>query len=438
MTLGPEDLCYAILMRDAGFPHKDGCRQRQGRALPLEIYDSLTRKKEPFISPPNSTVKFFVCGPTVYDYVHLGHARTYIAFDIITRYLEFLGYHVRYLMNITDVADRLVERAGQSKKDPLELAREYERCFLEDMRALDITNVERYERASDYIPQIVTQIRDLIDKGVAYQTETGVYFEVSKFPKFGELSGQSREELGLRRLELCSSKRNTEDFSLWRRHDSGLRWNSPWGDGRPGWHVEDTAISITNFGDTYDMHGGASDLVFPHHEAEIAQAEALTGKAPFVRFWLHTGLLTMKGRKMSKSLGNVIRIRDALNEYTAAELRYYFASFHYREQVTISDSVLKRASTRLKHIQKNFKAFQNLPPTAGSRRETKLSLLLQTAESEFRKHMDNDFDTPKALVVLTSLSEKLSTIGRRRLDQRSKKTAEHAFRRMTDVFGILS
>jgi cysteinyl-tRNA synthetase len=406
--------------------------------LHLQVYNSLTHKKQLFAFPPGSTLKFFVCGPTVYDYVHLGHARTFIAFDIINRYLELSGYHIRYLMNITDVADRLVERAEKANRDPLELAREYERAFLEDMKALGITNVERYERASDYIPQIMAQINGLISRGVAYQTETGVYFEVNKFPNFGQLSGLRKEELGLRRLELCSSKLNTEDFSLWRRHDSGLRWNSPWGDGRPGWHVEDTAISITHFGETYDMHGGASELIFPHHEAEIAQAEALTGKSPFVKFWLHTGLLTTKGRKMSKSLGNVIRLRDALAEYTAAELRYYFASSHYREQVNISDSSLKRASNRLKYIQRNFNEFLNVESRTGVGKKTNLPVLIHRAEVEFRKHMDNDFDTPEALAVLTKLSEKLSRREKWKLDHRSKASAERAFRSMADVFGILS
>ena len=394
-------------------------------------------KKEPYISPPGSVVKFFVCGPTVYDYVHLGHARTYIGFDIIARYLEFSGYHVRYLMNITDVADRLIQRAAQLKMEPLELAREYENAFKEDLKALGITNIEHYERASDYVPQIITQIKSLIDKGIAYQTETGVYFEVKKFPGFGQLSGQSLEELGLRRLELCASKRNPEDFSLWRRHDTGLRWDSPWGSGRPGWHIEDTAISITHFGDTYDLHGGASELIFPHHEAEIAQAEALTGKSPFVRFWIHTGLLTTKGRKMSKSLGNAIRIRDALSKYTAAELRYYFASFHYREQVKISDFALKRASNRLKSMRKNFDTFQNTPTMSRHSQGTKLAALIKKAESDFRKYLDDDFDTPRALAVLTNLSERLSKLGKARLDQRNKEGAEQAFLRMANVFGIL-
>jgi cysteinyl-tRNA synthetase len=382
-------------------------------------------------------VKFFACGPTVYDYIHLGHARTFIAFDIITRYLEFSGYNVRYIINITDVADRLIERAQQAKRNPLELAREYERAFIEDMRALGIVKVERYERASDYIPQILTQIKGLMEKGAAYQTETGVYFEVNKFPKFGQLSGQSREELGLRRLELCSSKMNAEDFSLWRRHDTGLRWQSPWGDGRPGWHVEDTAISMTHFGDTYDMHGGAAELIFPHHEAEIAQAEALTGKAPFVGFWLHAGLLATKGRKMSKSLGNVIHVRDALKRYTAAELRYYFASFHYRDQINISESAMKRASARLKRVQGDFTAFQNTHPRTGGSDEARLQALIRNAQLRFRKHMDNDFDTPGALSVLVILSRNLAKISEKGVDLGSKESAERAFRRMAGVLGIL-
>lgn len=405
--------------------------------MPLQVYNSLTRRKEAFTLPPGSIVKFFVCGPTVYDYVHLGHARTFIAFDIIARYLSYLGYHVRYIVNITDVADRLVERAEKSKRDPLELAKEYEQAFLEDMKALGITSVERYERASDYIPQIITQIKALIDRGIAYQTNTGVYFEVNKFPKFGQLSGLSKEELGLRRLELCSSKTHPEDFSLWRRHNSGLRWDSPWGKGRPGWHVEDTAISMTHFGETYDMHGGAAELIFPHHEAEIAQAEALTGKAPFVKFWLHAGLLSTKGRKMSKSLGNVIRIRDSLKSFTAAQLRYYFASFNYRQPISISESALIQASSRLNQVQKNFHTFQSINPTTDASKDTELGLLIDDAESEFRKHMDDDFDTPNALAVLSRLSERLSKPRKARWDQRSKDSAEQAFRRMADVIGIL-
>jgi len=402
--------------------------------MPLRVYNSLSRRKEPFIVSSSGEVKIFVCGPTVYDYLHLGHARTYLAYDIISRYLKFLGYKVRYLMNITDVAERIVQRAEELKRDPLDLAREYETAFLEDMRGLGINNIERYERASEYIPQIIAQVTGLMNKGVAYETNTGVYFEVKKFPKFGQLSGQNREELGLRRLELCSSKRNPEDFSLWRKHDKGLGWDSPWGYGRPGWHIEDTAISMAHFGETYDIHGGASELIFPHHEAEIAQAEALTGKAPFVRFWLHTGLLSVEGRKMSKSLGNVIRIRDALKECTAPALRFYFASFHYRQPMILSQSGLRRARRELAALNRNLEAFLAGQPATASNGGKKMETLLRKYESAFRRHMDSDFDTPRALTVLTVVAKRLASL---RVDLRAKQNAEIVFRRMADVFGIL-
>jgi len=406
--------------------------------LSLRIYNSLSRRKELF-SPSDATVKFFVCGPTVYDYAHLGHARTYIAFDIIARYLKFSGYAVNYLMNLTDVADRIVERSKDLRKGPLELAREYEKAFLEDMQALGINNVDRYERASEYIPQIIDQIRHLIAKEIAYETNTGVYFEIKRFPKFGELSGLSPEELSLRRLELCSSKKNPEDFSLWRKHEKGFGWDSPWGFGRPGWHVEDTAISMNNFGDTYDLHGGASELMFPHHEAEIAQAEALSGKQPFVRFWLHTGLLSMGGRKMSKSLGNVIRIRDALKEYAAPELRYYFGSFHYREPVRISDTGLRRARRELQFFTKNLSSFTEATAETNARNSRKLGDIIRRAEINFRRHMDNDFDTPNALKMLLALTKQLKQFAKFgfRVDQESKDRATKVFHEMSHVFGIL-
>ena len=403
--------------------------------MPLRVYNSLSRRKEPFTPSPGGEVKLFVCGPTVYDYLHLGHARTFLAFDVIARYLKFSGFHVRFIMNVTDVAERIVERAEELKRDPIELANQYQAAFLEDMQSLGITSVDRYERASDYIPQMITQVAGMVGKGVAYETETGVYFEVKKFPRFGELSGQSHEELGLRRLELCSSKRNPEDFSLWRKYDKGQRWDSPWGQGRPGWHIEDTAVSMNHFGDTYDMHGGASELIFPHHEAEIAQAEALTGKAPFVRYWLHTGLLSVQGRKMSKSLGNVIRIREAIKQYGVHALRFYFASFHYRQPMIFSASGLRKATREVTAINKAFQTFTAAQPATSPTHERKLKALLERAESAYKRSMDNDFDTPKALGVLKTLARNLAGL---RVNQEAKLRAETAFRRMADVFGILS
>lgn len=401
------------------------------------IYNSLSRRKEAFGSA-TGTVKMFVCGPTVYDYVHLGHARTYVAFDIIARYLTYLGFKLRYVMNITDVADRITDRAKQVGKDPMDLAREFERAFIEDMNSLGVTNVQAYERASEHIPQMISQVAGLIERGFAYETETGVYFEVNKFPGFGSLSGLGREELSLRRLELCSSKKNPEDFSVWRKHEASPRWDSPWGVGRPGWHVEDTAISMSILGDTYDIHGGASELIFPHHDAEIAQAEALTGKSPFVRFWLHTGLLSLKGRKMSKSLGNVIRIRDALKEYSAEDLRFYLASFHYREPIVMSKSDLEEARVKRRGMAEKFRVFLS-NQRVGDCNDENLPRLVNGAIRDFRKFMDNDFDTPHALASLTKLSEELSrfTNSGIRTSHKSKQEAERVFRSMADVLGVL-
>jgi cysteinyl-tRNA synthetase len=372
----------------------------------------------------------------VYDYAHLGHARTYIAFDIIARYLKFLGYSLNYLMNITDVADRIFDRAKALNRNPKDLVHQYEQAFKEDMQALNVS-IQTYERASEHIPQMISQIRGMIEKGVAYETDTGVYFEVSKFPKFGALSNLNQEEFSLRRFELCSTKKNPEDFSVWRKQDSGPAWDSPWGRGRPGWHVEDTAISMEVFGDTYDLHGGASELMFPHHEAEIAQAEALTGKSPFVRYWLHTGLLTVGGRKMSKSLGNVVRIRDALKEYSAQELRWYFATFHYREPVVMTTSPLRKAKNELRSLSKDMETFRKSPQGQKTPENKRLNQLTIKFEKDFRKRMDDDFDTPNALKTLVNYAAHLSKLAKKqKIDARSKAKAEATFQRISKVIGI--
>jgi cysteinyl-tRNA synthetase len=407
----------------------------QLKSTPLRVYNSLTRRRDVFRQSFDEEVKMFVCGPTVYDYVHLGHARTYLAFDTIVRYLKFLGYKVRYLMNITDVAERVVQRAEREKLDPFDLAREYEAAFLDDMRSLGVNEISRFERASAAVPKMIEQVAGLLERGVAYETETGVYFEVDKYPKFGQLSGLTHEVLGLRRLELCSSKRNPEDFSLWRKYHEGLAWDSPWGRGRPGWHIEDTAVSMAEFGDTYDIHGGASELIFPHHEAEIAQAESLTGKSPFVRYWFHTGLLNVGGRKMSKSLGNMIRIRDALREYTAAELRFYFATVHYREPMVYSHTGIEKARRRLTNLRRNFDSFLNSQPnTLGS---GKPAARMFGYEAAFKRAMNDDFSTPEALKILEQFANQLAKSGGK-LNNQSKMDLEGRFRKIAGVLGILS
>jgi len=402
--------------------------------LTLRVYNSLSRKREVFPREIRD-VKMFVCGPTVYDYAHLGHARTYTAFDNIVRYLKFLGYSLHYLMNITDVADKIFDKASNLKRDPRDFTLEFEQAFKADIQALGIDSIESYERASDHIPQMIEQIKGMIEKKIAYETETGVYFEVSKFPKFGALSGLSHEELSLRRLELCSTKNNPEDFSLWRKQTSAPAWDSPWGAGRPGWHVEDTAISMQRFGETYEIHGGASELMFPHHEAELAQAEALTGKTPFVKFWLHTGLLTVAGRKMSKSLGNVVLIRDALKEYTPQELRWFFASYHYREPVIMSKAILKRSTHEFHSFQNNIEAFRS--NLASKSKTGRLDRLTTNLEQNFRRSMDNDFYTPGALESLSTYAVQLSNLAKgRKISEHSRERAEALLRRLGAILGI--
>lgn len=262
----------------------------------LVVFNTLTRRLELFEPLVGRRVFMFVCGPTVYDYSHLGHARTYVFYDTLARFLRKLGYSLFYLQNITDVDDKIVNRAAEEGRDPIELAKEFESYYYEDMRALNITSVNLYARASDYLKEIFEQIEALIKLGKAYVTESGVYFDITTFPDYGKLSGQKPEELRVHRIEPDPTKRNPGDFALWRnRPREEFGWESPWGYGRPGWHIEDTAISIKHFGKQYDIHGGAIELAFPHHEAEIAQAESLTGEKPFVKYWIHTGLLTVEG-----------------------------------------------------------------------------------------------------------------------------------------------
>ena len=247
----------------------------------MKIQSTMTGNKENFQPIHNNRINLFVCGPTVYDDSHIGHARTYIAFDVVARYLKFKGYSVFYLQNITDVDDKIIKRAIERGESPRSLARKFEERYLEDMRRLGVTNVNYYARATEHVPEIISQIERLVELGFAYETKTGVYFDESRFEDFGKLSHQTADDLEKHRIEPDPTKRNPGDFSLWKKRQDGeeVTWNSPWGPGRPGWHIEDTAITETYFGAQYDIHGGAMDLIFPHHEAEIAQMEAPQAKS---------------------------------------------------------------------------------------------------------------------------------------------------------------
>jgi cysteinyl-tRNA synthetase len=397
-------------------------------------------REEEMPDPDGREIKAFVCGPTVYDYAHLGHARTYLAVDMMVRYLRFRGYRPHVLMNITDIDERIVNKSNETGKSVKEIVATFEKSFLEDVKALGIDCIDRFERASDHIPEMIRQIEQLISAGYAYETDTGVYFDVSKTATYGQLSHQSRADLRLRRLELCSTKRHPEDFSVWRKFETQPLWDSPWGTGRPGWHIEDTAIAMKYLGPSYDIHLGGAELVFPHHEAEIAQGEALSNRKPFVRYWIHTGMLNVGGVKMSKSLGNVVTIRDALANYSAEELRFFFANAHYRRVANFCKNKLLEARKGLELMRETMVKLRACSSGKGAGRpDLRLLREVSRAEDNFISAMDDDFDTTKALKVLSTFLRSAGNQIRNRGEFEAN-TCQAVAKRvlaMTNVIGVL-
>lgn len=326
-------------------------------------------------------INLFVCGPTTYDFSHLGHARTYIVFDMIVKYLRNKGRKVFYLQNITDIDDKIIKRAKQEKIPWKTLARKFEKEYLKDMKTLKVDSVTKYARATTHIKEIINQVKRLEQKGFAYKLKDGIYFDISKFKDYGKLSGRTilQAEDGVSRIDESKQKRNKGDFCLWKKSKTGEpKWKSPFGfDGRPGWHIEDTAITEKYFGPQYDIHGGGRDLMFPHHEAEIAQMETISGKSPLVKYWLHTGFLTVEGRKMSKSLGNFITIQDFLKKETPETLRMLIFSSHYRSPIDFSKKAILQA-------RKNLAKLNTFP----------------IGKVEISKAMDDDFNTPEAFAAI--------------------------------------
>ncbi|PJE66556.1 cysteine--tRNA ligase, partial [Candidatus Shapirobacteria bacterium CG10_big_fil_rev_8_21_14_0_10_36_6] len=319
----------------------------------MKIYSTLTKTVEEFVPINGMNVNLFVCGPTVYDYPHLGHAKTYIQFDFVVRYLRWRGYDVTYLQNITDIDDKIINRANENGFKWNELSRKFEEIYIEDMKSLGNTSVNKYARATDYISQIVKQVQTLIDKGFAYKTTDGIYFEVAKFKDYGKLSKRTevKENDSLSRIDEDKEKRGWNDFCLWKNYKEGEPfWETELGKGRPGWHIEDTAITETEFGPQYDIHGGAVDLIFPHHEAEISQMEAVSGKVPLVKYWMHTGFLNINSEKMSKSKENFTTIREALKQYDFRVIRYLFLNTHYRSEIDFSEPTLIQAQNSVEKL----------------------------------------------------------------------------------------
>lgn len=356
----------------------------------LTLYNTMSGRKEPFRPRDPPHVTLFVCGPTVQSEIHVGHARTYLFFDTLARYLAHLRYDVFYLMNITDIDETITRAAKKTGEEPLAYSRRMTVSMMEDFEALSIKTISRFEPVSLHVDEMVRQISALLDKGFAYEAGGWIYFDTTKFERWGRLSHQSKRDLSLRPLELSARKKNLNDFGLWRPEilvDG--HWKSPWGLGSPGWHIQDTAVTIPILGPQYDLHGGAFELVYPHHEAEIAQAESLTGARPLVRHWVHTNLLKAKGEKMSKSLGNVVTVKEALRSYSADEMRLCFLSIHYRTEADLSG--LGAARRRLRWMRRTTRAL------VGDGDSDPISL------GPFERALNDDFDSPRAIEWAVSM-----------------------------------
>ena len=368
----------------------------------LQIWNTLSRKKEPL--PDQNKLRLFVCGPTVYDYAHIGHARTYIFFDFFARYLRSRGYDVSYLQNITDIDDRIIARAAEAHKTPAELAEFFTKAYLDDMRSLGVSAVTEYAPATKFISQIVAQVERLVDKGHAYKIDgDGWYFDIARFPDYGKLSGRTalQAEDAVSRIDESVGKKNKGDFCLWKFSKPGEPvWSAPIGNGRPGWHIEDTAISEFYFGPQYEIHGGGVDLKFPHHEAEIAQQESASGKKPFVQLWMHTGALLADGRKMSKSLGNFITVRDFLKEHSPDVLRFITLTHHYRSPVDFSEGLVQQAEAALENMHRFWGRLHvaSREATRGSGRLVKKTPA--EAGQKFQAALEDDVNSATAIAEL--------------------------------------
>lgn len=379
-----------------------------GIAMTIRFYNTLTRSKEEFVPAKPGVVTVYVCGPTVYNFASIGNFRPAIIFDVLRRYLEYRGFEVRYVHNITDVEDKIIRRAAEEGISTEELSARYAVAYAEDAAALGIEPPTYAPKATEFIPQMIDLIQGLIDRGHAYVVDGDVYFDTHSFPGYGKLSRQSLEHLEAgARVDIDERKRHPADFALWKSQKPGEpAWEAPWGKGRPGWHIECSAMTLALLGPTIDIHAGGTDLIFPHHENEIAQSEAFTGQ-PFARFWLHNEMLNLEGEKMSKSLGNTIIPREMMKHYPAEAIRLYMLSSHYRSSMTYNPGQLDQARAALGRLYNSVAALQhkqaNTPQRPATAEEEEWMAGLATFRTRFIETMDDDLNTAGALGILFEL-----------------------------------
>jgi len=407
----------------------------------LSIYNTLTGKKEPFQSLQPKIVRMYVCGMTVYDYCHIGHARSALVFDVIRRYLESTGYQVEFVKNFTDVDDKIIKRANEQGVSCETLTAKYIQAYYEDMERLGIRQASKEPKATEHMANIIHLTETLVKKGLAYQVDGDVYFEVAKYSGYGHLSKRKLEDLQAgARVDVDERKRSPMDFALWKRSKPGEpSWESPWGAGRPGWHIECSAMSIKYLGETFDIHGGGMDLIFPHHENEIAQSSGATGKE-FARYWIHNGFVQINQEKMSKSLGNFFTIREIFEksewsqDVTGEVLRYFLLSTHYHSPLDFSDLALQEARQALEGFYGLFnRLHESEASTVGDK---DLSSFVDRARESFRKAMDDDFNTSVAIAELQRLKSDVNKLLSQGLSTGARKIAREEFRSLGTNLGL--
>jgi cysteinyl-tRNA synthetase len=389
--------------------------------MALKIYNTLTRERETFVPIKEGRVGIYVCGPTVYDHPHIGHAKSYVSFDIVVRYLRHLGYKVRYVQNITDVGhltdnadageDKIEKRAKLEQVEPMELVEMYMRSYYEDMDALNNIRADISPRATGHIPEQIDLVSTLIDKGFAYESNQSVYFNVAKLEDYGKLSGRKldEQESGVR-IEVNPEKKHPADFALWKKAGSDhiMKWNSPWGVGFPGWHLECSVMSMKYLGETFDIHGGGIENVFPHHECEIAQSETANGR-PFARYWMHNNMVTVEGQKMGKSLGNFVTLKYAFKKFSPLTIRFFVLNTHYSSPINYSDEALEAAGTGLERLLNTIRSLrERMESSSGTEGQEIWKAKLEGYKKSFEEAMNEDFNTAEALAVLFNLSKEVN------------------------------
>ena len=405
----------------------------------MRIYNTMTRKKEEFVPIDENEIKMYVCGPTVYNYIHIGNARPAVVFDTMRRYLEYKGKNVRFIQNFTDVDDKIINKSIEEGISAQEVSEKYIKEYFKDAESLNLQKATVHPKVTENMDEIINFVKVLVDKGYAYEVDGDVYYRTRKFADYGRLSGQNIEDLESgARISVDERKQDPLDFALWKakKKEGEPAWDSPWGQGRPGWHIECSAMSNKYLGETIDIHGGGQDLAFPHHENEIAQTEAYTGKK-FANYWMHNAYITINDEKMSKSKGNFFTVRDILKEYTGEEIRYFLLSGHYRSPINFSDDLMiqsRNGLARMHNAKQNLEHLARNGSDGMTPEEAELLMKLDTYREKFDAAMEDDLNTADAISAVFELIRDINTAVK---DGSSKEFAEKCLVLLSDLTGVL-